>query len=165
MRIVSTILLFTAMILTSCTKKQDNIVIYKEFQNQEWERFEYLRGNFNVEKPSQKYDIIMEVSVNENYPNVYETHQSDGPLLFNLTIKNPEGKGARSRDYKFMLKDKDGNWKADKKNDCYIFKLPIIGEMSFSEKGAYDFILENKYPKDPLQGINSVTLKCVNSSK
>ena len=64
-----------------------------------------------------------------------------------------------------MLKDKDGNWKADKKNDCYIFKLPIIGEMSFSEKGAYDFILENKYPKDPLQGINSVTLKCVNSSK
>lgn len=163
MRIISGILLLLSLFFSSCSSKQDNIVIFREFKNLEWERFEYLQGDFNVEKPSQKYDIIMEVSVNENYPNVYETHQNDCPLLFNLTIKNPEGKGARSRDYRFMLKDKDGNWKADKKNDCYVFRLPIIGEMSFSEKGIYTFKVENKYPKDPLYGIKSVTLKCVNS--
>ena len=163
MRIISGILLLLSLFFSSCSSKQDNIVIFREFKNLEWERFEYLQGDFNVEKPSQKYDIIMEVSVNENYPNVYETHQSDCPLLFNLTIKNPEGEGARSRDYRFMLKDKDGNWKADKKNDCYVFRLPIIGEMSFSEKGIYTFKVENKYPKDPLYGIKSVTLKCVNS--
>ena len=163
MRIISGILLLLSLFFSSCSSKQDNIVIFREFKNLEWERFEYLQGDFNVEKPSQKYDIIMEVSVNENYPNVYETHQNDCPLLFNLTIKNPEGEGARSRDYRFMLKDKDGNWKADKKNDCYVFRLPIIGEMSFSEKGIYTFKVENKYPKDPLYGIKSVTLKCVNS--
>lgn len=162
MRIVSGILLLFTLLFSSCSNKNDNIVIFKEFNNQEWERFEYLQGDFHVNKAS-KYDIIMEVLVNDNYPNVYETHQSDCPLLFNLTIKNPNDNGKRSKDYRFMLKDKDGNWKADKKNGCYVFKLPIMGEISLSEKGTYNFKLENKYPKDPLQGIKSVTLKCVNS--
>lgn len=162
MRIVSGILLLFTLLFSSCSNKNDNIVIFKEFNNQKWERFEYLQGDFHVNKAS-KYDIIMEVLVNDNYPNVYETHQSDCPLLFNLTIKNPNDNGKRSKDYRFMLKDKDGNWKADKKNGCYVFKLPIMGEISLSEKGTYNFKLENKYPKDPLQGIKSVTLKCVNS--
>ena len=103
----------------------------------------------------------MEVSVNEKYPNVYETHQSDCPLLFNLTIKNPDGNGGRSKDYKFMLKDKDGNWKADNKNGYYTFRLPIMSEMTFSEKGVYNFKVENKYPKDPLYGIKSLKIECV----
>lgn len=162
MRIFSSILLLLSLLVSSCSSKQDNIVIYKEFPNQEWERFEYLQGNFNVNKAS-KYDIVVEVSVDDNYPNIYDTHQSDCPLLFNLTIKNPNGNGKRSKDYKFTLKDKDGNWKADKKDGCYVFKLPIIGEMSFNEKGTYNFKLENKYPKDPLQGIKSLTLKCISS--
>jgi gliding motility-associated lipoprotein GldH len=162
MRIFSSILLLLSLLVSSCSSKQDNIVIYKEFPNQEWGRFEYLQSNFNVNKAS-KYDIIVEVSVDDNYPNIYDTHQSDCPLLFNLTINNPNGNGKRSKDYKFTLKDKDGNWKADKKDGCYVFKLPIIGEMSFNEKGTYDFKLENKYPKDPLQGIKSLTLKCISS--
>lgn len=162
MRIFSSILLLLSLLVSSCSSKQDNIVIYNEFKNQEWERFEYLQGDFNVNKAS-KYDIVVEVSVDDNYPNIYDTHQSDCPLLFNLTIKNPNGNGKRSKDYKFTLKDKDGNWKADKKDGCYVFKLPIIGEMSFNEKGTYNFKLENKYPKDPLQGIKSLTLKCISS--
>ena len=163
MRIVYSISLLLSLILTSCSSKQDNTVIFKEFPNQEWERFEYLVGEFNVSNSSHKYDIVMEVLVNDNYPNVYETHQKDCPLLFNLTINNPNGNGKRSKDYKFILKDNEGNWKADKKNGCYVFRLPIMEEISLSEKGIYNFKIENKYPKDPLQGIKSVTLKCINS--
>ncbi len=161
MRIVSSIFLLLSLALSSCSNKQDNVVIFREFKNQEWERFDYLNGSFNVNKDSQKYDVIMEVLVNENYPNIYEAHQSDCPLLFNLTIKNPDDNGGRSRDYKFMLKDKDGNWKADNKNGYYTFRLPIMSEMTFSEKGVYTFKLENKYPKDPLYGIKSVKIECV----
>ena len=165
MRKVSAILLFLSFCLASCSSKQDNIVIFKEFKNQEWGRFEYLSGNFDVNKAPQKNDIVMEIMVNDDYPNIYESHQNDCPLIFNLTIKNPEGMGGRSKNYKFMLKDKDGNWKADKKDGYYTFRLPIISEMSFSEKGTYSFKLENKYPKDPLYGIKSITLKCTKSSK
>ena len=161
MRIVSGILLLLSLFFSSCSNKQDNVVIFREFKNQEWERFEYLNGSFNVNKDSQKYNVIMEVSVNEDYPNVYETHQSDCPLLFNLTIKNPDGNGGRSKDYKFMLKDKEGNWKADNKNGYYTFRLPIMSEMTFSEKGVYNFKIENKYPKDPLYGIKSIKIECI----
>lgn len=163
MRVLYSIVLLLSLFLSSCTSKQDNIVIYREFGNQEWERFEYLTGNLDVRKTSQKYDVVMEVTVNDNYPNVYENHQSDAPLLFNLTIKNPDSNGGRSKDFRFTLKDKDGNWKADKKNGYYIFRLPVMSEMSFSENGIYSFKVENKYPKDPLQGIKSIKIECVTS--
>lgn len=163
MRVLYSIVLLLSLFLSSCTSKQDNIVIYREFGNQEWERFEYLTGDFNVNKTSQKYDVVMEVTVNDNYPNIYENHQSDAPLLFNLTIKNPDSNGGRSKDFRFTLKDKDGNWKADKKNGYYIFRLPVMSEMSFSENGIYSFKVENKYPKDPLQGIKSIKIECVTS--
>ena len=165
MRIVLSVLFLLSLAFSSCSNKQDNVVIFREFENHGWERFEYLNGNFNVNKDAQKYDVIMEVSVDENYPNIYEMHQSDCPLLFNLTIKNPDGTGRRSRDYKFTLKDKDGNWKADNKNGYYIFRLPIIGEMTFNEKGIYNFQLENKYPKDPLYGIKSIKIECITTNK
>ena len=163
MRVLYSIVLLLSLFLSSCTSKQDNIVIYREFGNQEWERFEYLTGNLDVRKTSQKYDVVMEVTVNDNYPNVYENHQSDAPLLFNLTIKNPDSNGGRSKDFRFTLKDKDGNWKADKKNGYYIFRLPVMSEMSFSENGIYSFKVENKYTKDPLQGIKSIKIECVTS--
>lgn len=165
MRVVSFVSLLLSLSLLSCSTKQDKVVIFKEFTNSEWNRFEYLNGTFDVNSATQKYDIIMEVSVNDDYPSTYETHQNDCPLIFNLTIKNPDGNGARSKDYKYILKDKDGNWKADKKDGYYVFKLPIINEMTFSEKGTYEFKIENKFPKDPLYGIESVTLKCTNPSK
>lgn len=163
MRIFYSILLLLTLVFSSCSSNQDNIVISKEFPNKEWERFEYLDGNLNVSKTSQKYDIIMEVMVNDDYPNIYETHQSDCPLLFNLTIKNPDDNGSRSKNYRFTLKDNDGNWKADKKDGYYVFRLPIISGITFSEKGTYNFKIENKYPKDPLYGIKSLTVKCINS--
>ena len=161
MRINFCILLLLSLLFSSCSSKHDEVVIFREFKNQEWERFEYLNGTFNQGKTSQQYDIIMEVAVNDNYPNIYENHQNDCPFLFNLTIKNPNDSGSRSKNYKFVFKDKDGNWKADKKNGYYVFRLPIISGISFSEKGAYEFKLENKYPKDPLQGIKSVKIECV----
>lgn len=155
-------ILFLVIFISSCSKKSDNIVISNNFQNEEWPRFEYLNGEMKIDKAPVKYDVIMEVAVSDAYPNIYNV-QDDCSLLFNLTIKNPEDSGSRSRDYRFTLKDKDGNWKADKVDGYYVFRLPIISEMTFSEKGLYNFKLENKYPKDPLYGIKSLSLMCVES--
>lgn len=163
MRKISSVLFLMLFVLVSCTGTHDNVVISKNFTNQEWGRFEFLEGSFDVKNLSQEYDIVMEVEVNDMYPNPYEAHQSECPLMFNMTIKNAEGYGARSKDYRFMLKDKDGNWKAEEKDGCYSFKLPIVSEMSFGEKGEYSFKIENKYPKDPLYGIKTLTLKCIKS--
>lgn len=151
------------LFLCSCSKKQDNIIISKEFINQEWPRFEYLNGNIDIKNTDIKYDIVMEVIVSDIYPNEYENHQKDGSLSFNMSIDYPNGSSWRSRNYNYKLKDKEGNWKANRKDGYYSFKLPIISEMSFDEKGVYNFKLENKYSKDPLQGIKYLEIRCISS--
>lgn len=156
------LLFIITVMFVSCSKKQDNIVINNEFQNNEWGRFEYLNGTFE-NYGENEFDIVMEIVVNDTYPNPYINHQKDGSFLFNMTINNPNDSGSRSKDYSYKLKDKEGNWKADKKNGYYTFKLPIISDMSFSEKGTYEFKIENKYHKDPLYGIKSLKVTCVDS--
>lgn len=159
------LLIFMSLLfISSCSNNNDNIVINKEFQNNEWSRFDFLEGTVNVDKAPVKYDIVMEVMVTDIYPNAYENHRDDSALKFNMTIKSPNNSGFRSKDYNYNLKDKEGNWKSEKQGDYYVFKLPIISEMTFSEEGVYNIKIENKFPKDPLQGIKSLTLK-YNQSK
>lgn len=162
MRFILGLLITIFIGLTSCSNRHDGIVISKEFTSEEWSRFDYLYGDLNIQKSSEKYDVVMEVSVSDVFPNIYENHQDHSTLSFNLTIINPDDNGIRSRDYNFNLKDKDGNWKAEKSNGYYVFKLPVISEMTFTEEGTYKFQVENKYSKDPLYGIKSLTLKCIN---
>lgn len=156
-------LLFAVFIsLTSCSSRDNGIVISKEFTDEQWARFDYLEGNIDIDKTSEKYDVVMEVAVSDIFPNIYENHQDNSTLSVNLTIINPDNNGMRSRNYNFNLKDKDGNWKSENVNGYYIFKLPMISEMTFTEKGTYKFKLENKYSKDPLYGIKSLTIRCIN---
>lgn len=163
MRFFLGMLLTIVVGLTSCSDKHnDDIVISKHFDNAEWSRFDYLNGEVDIKKAPAKYDIVMEVAVTDIFPNIYTSHQDNSTLSFNLTIFNPDNNGRRSRDYNFNLKDKDGNWKSEKTNGCYIFKLPVINEMTFTDEGTYKFKIENKYSKDPLQGIQSLTLRCIN---
>lgn len=164
MRNIFSFVILMMTLLVSCSGKKDNIVIYKEFQDNEWPRFEFLNGTYNNTE-IQEYDIVMEVVVTDIYPSPYENHQKYGDLSFNMNIKYPNDSGSRSKDYTFKLKDKDGNWKSDKKNGCYTFLLPITNEITFNEIGTYKFKIENKYSKDPLSGIKSLKIKCIDSKK
>ncbi len=148
------------LLLSSCVKRQDSSIIVKEFQNEEWSRFEFLEGSMEVKNVPVTYDVVMEVVVSEQYPSTYELHQKDGSFLFNLTVRDSDGI-YRTNDYRFKLKDKDGFWNAEKKDGYYTFHLPVINEITLSDSDTYKFIIENKYPKDPVQGIKSLTLKYV----
>lgn len=161
MRYIFNMLLISVLLFASCKREQDTAVVFRVFHNQEWSRFDYIYGEFDVKDVATNYEVIMEVKVTENYPSPYENHQDDSRLLFNLTINNPEGGNFRSRNFQFNLKDKDGNWKAENKDGYYVFKLPLYEDMTFSDAGVHSFKIENKYPKDPLYGIEELTLKCV----
>lgn len=80
--------------------------------------------------------------------------------MFNLTVRDSDGI-YRTNDYRFRLKDKDGYWNAEKKDGYYTFHLPVINEITLSDSDIYKFTIENKYSKDPVQGIKSLTLKYV----
>ncbi len=161
MRYVFNILMILMLLFSSCKREQDTVVAARVFPDYEWSRFDFIYGEFDVKNVATDYEVIMEVKVTDDYPSLYDSHQEDSRLLFNLTINNPEGGNFRSRNFQFNLKDKDGNWKAENKDGYYIFKLPLYEEMTFSDAGMHTFKIENKYTKDPLYGIAELTVKCV----
>ena len=149
------------LLFSSCTNKKDNNIIIKEFQNEEWSRFELLEGEMDIKDVPVKFDVIMEIVVSDQYPSTYEMHQKNGDFLFNLTVLNSNGT-YRTNNYKFKLKNNERYWNADKKDGFYTFRLPVINEMTLSDSDTYKFVIENKYSKDPLQGIKSLILKYEN---
>lgn len=160
MRNLSYIAFVFLLVFSSCTNMKDNNIIIKEFQNEEWSRFEFLEGSIEIKKVPITFDVVMELVVSDQYPSYYEMHQKDGLFLFNLTVRDSDGI-YRTNDYRFRLKDKDGYWNAEKKDGYYTFHLPVINEITLSDSDIYKFTIENKYSKDPVQGIKSLALKYV----
>ena len=149
----------------SCKEKQTGDVLAREFDGEIWHRFDYLTASYNVVKAPMTADLVLEVEVSDVYPNVYPYHDDDnGCLTIEMTITSPDG-SRRSREYFYRLKDKDGNFKSEKVDGYYHYSLPLINEMSFSESGEYVIKVENKYSKDPLYGIKSLNINCLEIKK
>lgn len=157
-------LIIFALSLTSCFEKQDTTVISKEFQGETWGRFDYLEAAYNVVKAPMTADVVMYIEVSDVYPNIYPYHGAENEMfVIVLSINAPDG-SSRAREYKFRLRDGEGNFKSEKVDGYYHFELPLINEMSFNEKGEYHFKVENKYTKDPLYGIKSLNINCLQVS-
>jgi gliding motility-associated lipoprotein GldH len=152
-------LIMTTLCLVSCTKKQNDVVISVDFDKEMWRRFDYLNATYNVKKAPMTADLVLFVTVSESFPDIYP-YQDDGSLTMTMTIDSPDG-SRRSREYKFRLKDSEGNFKSEMVDGYYNYELPLISEMSFREAGDYVFKIENKYSKDPLFGIKRLSIKCL----
>lgn len=158
-------LIMIALGFVSCTEKQSADVLSREFDGEIWHRFDYLTASYKVVKAPMTADLVLDVVVSDVYPNVYPNHDDDdGCLTVAMTITSPDG-SRRSREYFYRLKDKNGNFKSENVDGYYHFSLPLINEMSFSEKGEYVFKIENKYSKEPLCGIKSLNINCLQIKK
>ena len=147
--------------MTSCFKKQDGNVISHEFPKEQWGRFTFLEKDYEVIKAPITADLVMEIVVSDDYPSLYPSRDAAvGLFPIVLSVKGPDG-SKRVREYSFHLKDDNGNFKSEKVDGYYHFELPIINEMRFREVGKYHFKIENKYSKDPLNGIKSLDVKCL----
>ena len=148
----------------SCTNKQDSLVLSRDFEGEMWSRFDYIEATYNVVNAPMQADLVMEIEVSDVYPNVYPYHgDEDAMFAVSMSINAPDG-SSRSREFKFRLKDREGNFKSEKVDGYYHFELPLINEMGFSEPGEYKFKIENKYSKDPLCGIKRMTINCLRNN-
>lgn len=154
-------LIIFALSFSSCSEKQDTKVLSRDFQDEIWGRFDYLEAAYNVVKAPMTADVVMDIEVSDVYPNIYPYHGAENEMfVIVLSINAPDG-SSRAREYKFRLRDGEGNFKSEKVDGYYHFELPLINEMSFNEKGEYHFKVENKYAKDPLYGIKSLNINCL----
>ena len=157
------IIAMTMIAFVSCSGRQnEQIVVSRDFPEGQWGRFDDITAVFNAVKAPVIVDVIMEVTVSDDFPDVYEYYKSEGGFAFCMSFEGADG-SRRAREYGFALKDNDGNWKSEKIDGCYHFQFSLISELNINEVGEYKFNIENKYPRDPLYGIRNLTLKCVPS--
>lgn len=114
-----------------------------------WERFDFVTSELDIKKPTT-YDLSLSVSFDPAYA---YNHFS---VVF--TIFDNEGNPFRSKSYKYMVKDVEGNWKSTLENGHYHFTFPINSELSINEPGHYKCQLESHMPITPLMGVKEVAI-------
>lgn len=135
---------------------KDKEILHREFYNTVWERFDYVRTDIEV-TASTTYDLSMHISFTDDY--LY----NDFSMIFTVFDKN--GNPYRSKGYKFNLKDIDGHWNAEKKDGCYTFILPINRNLTITDPGKYQFVIEQRMPITPIVGVKELTLINANDNK
>lgn len=138
--------------LCSCnggSTKTDRTILSREFMSDVWERFDFVKNNIEIEKETT-YNLSMDISFTEAYK------YKDFSMVF--SVFDAYGNPYRCKDYKFSLKDSDGNWKSELIDGCYTFNLPINSALSLTDPGKYMFQIEYRMPITPLEGVRSLKL-------
>ena len=141
---------FAGLMLTACSGRQDKEIVSRNFYNNTWNRFDYINSTLSVININDVYQLLMDVKLTDDYPDEY--------VQFNLSIFYPNDGGYRSNNFRYRVKDVNGKWLNDKVDGFYNFEFSINSKLEFSDKGDYKFMIENKYPKFDLMGINSLRL-------
>lgn len=125
--------------------QQDNSISQiHNFNNNTWERFNFLNFDFQVEEVSKAYDIIIVLRYNEDFPKK--------ALLVNLVMTLPSGE-ERIREYKLSLRDKDEKMLGEKKTAYYERFITIREDLLISEPGQLKFEIENLMSNYFTQGV------------
>ena len=143
------ILAFCLGLLGCRQQAKDKELLHREFYNTVWERFDYVRNDIEI-TTTTTYDLSMQISFTDDYP------YDDFSMIF--TVFDEKGNPYRSKGYKFNLKDSEGNWNAEKKDNCYTFNVPINKSLTISDPGKYQFTIEQRMPITPVVGVKELVL-------
>ena len=140
---------FCLSLLGCQQQKEDKELLRREFYNTVWERFDYVRNDIEI-TTTTTYDLSMQISFTDDYP------YDDFSMIF--TVFDGKANPYRSKGYKFNLKDSEGNWNAEKKDNCYTFNLPLNKSLTISDPGKYQFTIEQRMPITPVVGVKELVL-------
>ena len=135
-------------LFSSCSTKPE-FEQYHKFDNNTWNRFNFVNFEFPVTNTGQEYDVFVCFRYLPQYP--------EKKINFVLTIYTPSGE-MRSSEHKLWLINEDGKLKGENKGDFIEVKIPVREEISFSETGIAKFEIENKMTKLNTPGIYEIGL-------
>lgn len=137
------ILGMVALGLSGCHKEKSFSKVYN-FDNNTWQRFDFLHFDFDIEKTDTPYDVVVVVRYTEDFPSQN--------LLFNLVMNMPSGE-ERIREYKIKIRDKEGNLMGETKAGYHEQYKTIRRQLRFSETGHLGFEIENLMTKYYTPGV------------
>lgn len=131
------------------SNRSENMLILRTFPTLYWERFDYIEKNIEVKKPAT-YDLTLNATFAPEYPFDY--------FEICFTVFDEERHPMRGKNYRFSIKDRNGDWKSELTENGYCFTFPINSELMLNEPGKYIFQIENRMPITPLLGIKELSL-------
>lgn len=136
--------------LSSChNDPTENVLVSRKFPTSSWERFDYVENVITLSKPIA-YNLELDALFDDAYTfNYFE-------VVF--TVFDQSGNPLRSKNYRFTVKDRQGNWKSESVEGTYHFRFPLNNELTLSEPDTYTFQIENHMPITPLSGIREVSI-------
>lgn len=138
--------------ICACTsQKSDKTLVSRSFTTMEWERFDFVKNDLIINKPTT-YDLSLRATFDPSYTYDYFS------VVF--TVFDSDGNPFRTKNYKYRLKDADGNWKSTLVDGAYSFVFPVNRELTINEPGKYVCQLENRMPLTPLSGVKDIAIIC-----
>ncbi len=136
--------------LFGCARQEKNTaLLHRTFYETLWERFDYVKDNIEV-KSETSYDLSMKIAFTDDNP------YNNFSMVF--TVFSSDGTPYRSKAYKFLVKDDEGQWNVESVDGCHTYVLPINKDFRIVDPGTYTFQIENRMPITPVVGVKEVTL-------
>jgi len=129
-----------------------NVVYEQEYEigNTEWTYVDTLVYEVNITDTLAVYDLFLEIEHTRTFP--FEN------MYIRIHTRFPQGQRL-AETVSLELADETGIWMGDCDGDGCEIDIPIQQGAYFSQQGQYAFVIEQYMRRDPLPGVESITLR------
>ena len=136
-------------LLAGCQKNKD-YVLYYQFKQHLWHRFNKLQFEIPLRPSLKGWDIYFFAHHTKDYP--FDN------LDFNMIMNTPSGE-ERIKEYHFEIKRKNGEFAGECTKDSCIATIALKKEIYFPEKGILKIEIENLIPRLEVHGLLGVGIR------
>ena len=138
------LMIYILIFLMSACDNKIHYDYFGEFKNKSWNRFSELNFEFPVNESENGYNIYLLIKFDELF--------SYDKLLINTAFYTPSGE-ERFTKYDIKVKDKNGEFIGEKKDNKIEMKFPLRKDFRFSKDGICKLDVENRMTKIETPGI------------
>ena len=131
------VFLLPVMLLFSGCSRPKNVEKYYRFSNCNWNRFNKLHYEFNLEK-NGTFDVYLEVRLKKSF--------SHDDLPVNMVMNTPSGE-ERTRECQIIVKNGKGELQGECRGDSSCIRVVLKRGLLIAQKGLLSIELENLTPR------------------
>jgi len=140
-------MILVTIVFSGC-KKQDELIQFRTFENNTWERFDYVRFEFPVTDIKQSWNIYIVIRYNDDF--------KERMLPVHVEMITPS-EDSRTRDYNLIMRSINNNEITGMiKDGYYELKTLTHPQLQFSETGVFTFEIENLSSKFFTHGVQEI---------